>query len=89
MYSDGAGNARSAAGSLYIYGPCLRKPFPRNPFNGLDTAFVRKDTASAAPMAGSVGWVATLFNGVFDVSATAKNLQQAAKFTKVDLAGGC
>jgi prepilin-type N-terminal cleavage/methylation domain-containing protein len=88
MYTDGAGNTSGAPGYPYIYGPYLRRPFPRNPFNGLDTVSVRKDPASAAPAAGSVGWVATLSNGAFDISAAAQSLQELDKLTKVDLAGG-
>jgi type II secretory pathway pseudopilin PulG len=87
MYTDGAGNTSSTAGYPYTCRPYLRKPFPRDPINGLDTMSVRKDSASTAPVAGSVAWVAMLRDGAFDISATAQSLQKVAVFTKVDLAG--
>ena len=68
-YSDFEGNTQASLGSPFIYGPYLRPPFPKNPFNELDTVAVLANP-SGSVAAGSSGWVAVLSNGDFRINAT-------------------
>ncbi|MGD2108925.1 MAG: prepilin-type N-terminal cleavage/methylation domain-containing protein [Phycisphaerae bacterium] len=70
MYSDGSGATSATYGKPYVYGPYLRKPFPKNPMNLLDTVHVKAGPADADPADGTVGWVAVLSHGYFGISAT-------------------
>lgn len=70
MYTNRNGQTSATRTSAYIYGPYLRKPFPKNPANQLDTVHVKATTADADPAAGTVGWIAVLSNGDFGISAT-------------------
>ena len=74
MYSDSKGNTNATYGSPFLYGPYLRKPFPTNPTNDLDTVSVKATPADPSPAAGSVGWVAVLSHGYFGISATDADL---------------
>ena len=68
-YSDFEGKTQASLGSPFIYGPYLRPPFPKNPFNELDTVKVLPNpSGSVTP--GSSGWVAILSNGDFRINAT-------------------
>jgi prepilin-type N-terminal cleavage/methylation domain-containing protein len=69
QYSDANGNTSSTPGGAYIYGPYLRAPFPRNPFNKLNTVHVKAVVGDPNPTDGSVGWVAVLSDGYFGISA--------------------
>jgi len=69
-YTDTRGRASSTYAPPYIYGPYLRRPFPKNPFNGLDTVHVKAFPGDADPADGAVGWVAVLSHGYFGISAT-------------------
>lgn len=68
-YSDFEGNTQASLGSPFIYGPYLRPPFPKNPFNELDTVKVLAQAGDPVA-AGSSGWVAVLSNGDFRINAT-------------------
>ncbi len=74
MYTNVAGETKSTYGNPYLYGPYLRKPFPVNPTNNLDTVHVKAMPADADPAEGSVGWVAVLSHGYFGISATDSDL---------------
>jgi type II secretory pathway pseudopilin PulG len=76
-FSDNRGRPNSAPTSVYRYGPYLRRPFPKNPFNGLDTVHVKANPGDADPADGTVGWVAVLSHGYFGVSATDSQFQGA------------
>ncbi|MCH8828617.1 MAG: hypothetical protein IID45_03465 [Planctomycetes bacterium] len=76
MYTDFAGNARATYGSGYDYGPYLRRPFPKNPFNKLDVVFVKATPGSAGPTGGTAGWVTVLSHGYFTVAATGADLER-------------
>lgn len=69
QYSDANGNTSPTPGSGHIYGPYLRAPFPRNPFNKLNTVHVKAVVSDPNPADGSVGWVAVLSDGYFGISA--------------------
>ena len=58
----------------FTYGPYLRKPFPTNPVNGLQTVRV-KASASALVSLGSTGWIANLQTGDFTINASANQLR--------------
>lgn len=70
MYTNAKGETNATYGNPYLYGPYLRKPFPVNPTNNLDTVHVKATPADANPADGSVGWVAVLSHGYFGISAT-------------------
>ncbi len=76
MYTNRKGQTSAKRTGAYIYGPYLRKPFPKNPANKLDTVHVKTTTADADPAAGTVGWVAVLSNGDFGISATDSELEE-------------
>lgn len=84
MYTDESGNPNGTYGSPFFYGPYLRKPFPRNPINKMDTVHVKATPAVADPADGSVGWVAVLSHGYFGISATDSDLDTIAGDTGVD-----
>jgi prepilin-type N-terminal cleavage/methylation domain-containing protein len=75
-YTNSAGGAADSYGSGFVYGPYLRRPFPKNPTNGLATVFVKATPAEADPVSGSFGWVAVLSHGYFGVSATDAGLEK-------------
>ena len=75
-FSDAGGNTHEKYGYPYVYGPYVRKPFPQNPLNGLDTVKVKKLASDARPTEGSVGWVAVLTTGQFGVSASDEDLEE-------------
>ena len=75
MYTDFSGNINAAYGDPFFYGPYLRTPFPKNPFNDLATVAVKATPGSADPAAGSVGWVAVLSHGYFGILATNAELE--------------
>ena len=91
MYANEGGNTNQTRTFPYIYGPYLRKPFPTNPFNNLDTVHVKAAPADTDPSKGSAGWVAVLSNGAFGINATTAELESitdeggAASF---DMQGG-
>ncbi|MGB2984556.1 MAG: prepilin-type N-terminal cleavage/methylation domain-containing protein [Phycisphaerae bacterium] len=74
MYTSSNGGPGATYGDPYSYGPYLRKPFPKNPTNNLDTVHVKATPADADPAEGSVGWVAVLSHGYFGISATDEDL---------------
>ena len=76
LYTDEAGNTSPTYGAPRIYGPYLRKPFPKNPFNHLNTVKVKMKPSDADPAPGSVGWVAVLSTGYFGISATDAQMQK-------------
>lgn len=73
-YTDETGATNATYGYPFIYGPYLRKPFPVNQFNDLDTVKVLANEAEAEPADGSVGWVAVLFSGRFGISIADEKL---------------
>lgn len=74
-YTDETGNYTATRGRPYIYGPYLRPPFPKNPFNKLDTVKVIQDPDDAYAE-GSTGWVAVLSTGEFGINATAAQIDK-------------
>jgi len=76
MYSDADGYTNDAPTSRYRFGPYLRKPFPTNPTNKLNTVYVKATPAVADPANGSTGWVAVLSHGYFGISATDADLDR-------------
>ena len=77
MYSDDGGNTNASFGTTYNYGPYLRKPFPTNPTNDLNTVLVKPTPGAPDPAAGSYGWVAVLSHGYFGILATDADLEDA------------
>ena len=75
MYSDGDGNTNATFSTTYKYGPYLRKPFPTNPTNDLNTVRVKPTPGAPDPAAGSYGWVAVLSHGYFGILATDADLE--------------
>lgn len=73
-YSDEQGWTRTSYGYPYIFGPYLRAPFPKNPINGLATVHMKLNPGDADPAPGTVGWVAVLSTGDFQISATDQDL---------------
>jgi prepilin-type N-terminal cleavage/methylation domain-containing protein len=73
-YSDQAGNTQDSLGYPYIFGPYLRVPFPKNPFNQLDTVRVVLTKAESVPL-GSSGWIAVLATGEFRVNSSTVELE--------------
>lgn len=76
MYTDHKGNSRATYGGVFLYGPYLRAPFPRNPTNNLATVHVKATPGAANPGDGSVGWIAVLSTGDFGVSASDDDLTE-------------
>ena len=76
MYSNALGETQATYGYPFIFGPYIRSPFPKNPFNGLAKVHVKATPADADPADGSVGWVAVLSHGFFGISATDSELDQ-------------
>ena len=56
MYTDESGNMNAAPSTTFRFGPYLRKPFPKNPTNGLSTVFVKAAPGEATPAADTCGW---------------------------------
>lgn len=75
-YTDRRGNTADSYGSPFIFGPYLRKPFPANPTNSLQTVHVKAQEADGNPADGSVGWIAVLATGDFGISATDVELEK-------------
>lgn len=76
MYSDSQGKTNTVHTTTYKYGPYLRKPFPVNLANNLDTVYVKEKRSDPSPGDGTVGWVAVLATGDFGVSATDAQLEK-------------
>lgn len=74
LYSDATGKTKTTYTTTYKYGPYLRKPFPKNPFNQLSTVFVKANPGDANPAGDAYGWVAVLSTGDFGVIATDQQL---------------
>ncbi len=74
QFTDEPGNTNGTYGAPYTYGPYLRVPFPKNPFNELDTVGVIRTEASAKPAANSTGWIAVLSTGAFKLNGTDADL---------------
>lgn len=72
QFTDGQGNPSDVYGTPYVYGPYLRKQFPKNPWNGKKNVYVKLDPGASDPPAGSAGWIAVLTTGQFGVFATAQ-----------------
>jgi type II secretory pathway pseudopilin PulG len=70
MYTNKQGQTSASRTGAYLFGPYLRKPFPKNPCNQLADVHVKANPAAADPANGSVGWVAVLSTGDFGISAT-------------------
>ena len=81
MYTDRNGQTGATRTAAYIYGPYLRKPFPKNPANKLDTVHVKAITADGDPAAGTFGWIAVLSTGDFGISATDSELEDIGVMT--------
>ncbi len=75
-YSDARGNTNNTLSGAFVYGPYLRAPFPKNPFNMLGTVHVKAKSTDANPADGSVGWVAVLADGHFGISAPDADFDQ-------------
>lgn len=75
-YSDASGATNKAYSSGFMFGPYLREPFPKNPWNNLSTVFVKATPAMADPADGSYGWVAVLSHGYFGISTSDQSLEQ-------------
>lgn len=84
QYTQADGEANTTYGHPYVYGPYLRSPFPKNPTNNLDTVYMKANPGDADPADGSVGWVAVLSTGDFQISATDTSLDRF-NLTKLDL----
>ncbi len=76
-YSDDRGRSNDTLVAPYLYGPYLRRLFPKNPFNGLATVHVKANPGAPEPADGTVGWVAVLSHGYFGISATDAEFQGA------------
>ena len=87
MYSNAQGQTAATRAAPFVYGPYLRKPFPVNLANSLDTVHVKPTRAAANPADGSVGWVAVLSTGDFGVSATDTQLEQIGVVEELGKAG--
>jgi len=87
MYSDAQGRTNTVRTSSYKYGPYLRKPFPVNLANNLDTVQVKAKRSDPNPADGSVGWVAVLATGDFGVSATDEQLEKIGVTEELGKAG--
>lgn len=77
MYTDAAGKTSATPTGRYFYGPYLRSPFPRNPFNNLDTVYVKATPTDPDPADDSFGWAAVLSHGYFGISANDTVLDDA------------
>ena len=77
MYSDDDGNTNVSYSTTFQFGPYLRKPFPTNPTNDLDTVRVKPTPGTPDPADGSYGWVAVLSHGYFGILATDGALEDA------------
>lgn len=84
QYSDASGDAQTTPGGDFIYGPYLQKPFPTNPYNGLNTVQV-KAGASGAIALDSSGWIARLSDGEFTIN-TDTNVLSKEVFAAEDIA---
>jgi len=73
--TDTIGNTNQAYSSTFKYGPYIRKPFPRNPFNLLKTVYVKANPSDSNPSGADYGWVAVLSTGDFGVIATDQQLE--------------
>lgn len=74
LYSDDSGYTNTTYTTRYKYGPYIRNPFPKNPFNDSNKVFVKATPGSANPTGDSYGWAAVLSNGDFGVVATDQQL---------------
>lgn len=74
-YTDAIGNTNQTYSSTFKYGPYIRKPFPRNPFNLLKTVFVKANPNEPNPSGADYGWVAVLATGDFGIIATDTQLE--------------
>lgn len=84
MYSDEQGRTTANYGYPYIFGPYLRAPFPKNPTNDLATVHMKTNPGDVDPADGTVGWVAVLSTGDFQISAKDSDLTRF-RLTKEDL----
>lgn len=87
MYSNAQGQTAATRAAPFVYGPYLRKPFPANLANNLDTVHVKETRAAPSPGDGSVGWVAVLATGDFGVSATDEQLEKVGVVEDLGKAG--
>ena len=69
-YTDETGASNATFGYPYVLGPYLRAPFAKNPTNNLSTVTVKANPSDPDPADGSVGWVAALSTGDFQISAS-------------------
>ena len=69
-YTDETGASNTTYGYPYVFGPYLRAPFAKNPTNNLSTVTVKANPSDPDPADGSVGWVAVLSTGDFQISAS-------------------
>jgi len=67
QYSDAQGNTRATPDSTHVFGPYLQRPFPTNPFNGLNTVSVRAGGTGTIALDSS-GWIARLDDGSFTIN---------------------
>lgn len=74
QYSDAIGNTNQTSSSTFKYGPYIRKPFPKNPFNNLKAVYVKANPGNSNPSGDDYGWVAVLSTGDFGVIATDRQL---------------
>jgi len=73
-YSSPTGLVDETLNGPFRFGPYIRAPFPKNPFNHLDTVYAKATHADPSPADGSVGWVTVLIDGDFGISATDEDL---------------
>jgi prepilin-type N-terminal cleavage/methylation domain-containing protein len=74
-YSDEKGSTNATASARYRFGPYLRLPFPKNPFNGSSAVHVKLRPGDANPADGSAGWVAVVSDGSFGILAKTTEMQ--------------
>jgi prepilin-type N-terminal cleavage/methylation domain-containing protein len=69
-YTDQTGASSATYVYPYVFGPYLRAPFAKNPTNNLSTVTVKANPTDPDPADGTVGWVAVLSTGDFQISAS-------------------
>jgi len=75
-YTDETGASNATYGYPYVFGPYLRSPFSKNLTNNLKDVHVKAAPTDPDPADGSVGWVAVLSTGDFQISATDGDLDK-------------
>jgi len=74
-YTDIDGFPNAVYSPPFVYGPYVRAPFPKNPFNDLSTVGVIATQGSARPAPNTTGWIAVLSTGAFALNTTDADLQ--------------